>query len=153
MCIRDSLDTPLVGAISGTAAGAGLSLVSACDLAVAGESVNFTMAYTAAGLTPDASSTFHLPRSIGKKRAMELMLTNRVLSSKEALDWGLINSVVTDDSVNDEAEKLARKLANGPTKAMPELKICLDKHFLMDWRRKWKKSHKYLLNNLKEMMG
>ena len=63
----DHLDTPLVGAISGTAAGAGLSLVSACDLAVAGESVNFTMAYTAAGLTPDASSTFHLPRSIGKK--------------------------------------------------------------------------------------
>ena len=125
----DHLDTPLVGAISGTAAGAGLSLVSACDLAVAGESVNFTMAYTAAGLTPDASSTFHLPRSIGKKRAMELMLTNRVLSSKEALDWGLINSVVADDSVNDEAEKLARKLANGPTKAYAGVKNMLRQTF------------------------
>ena len=125
----DHLDTPLVGAISGTAAGAGLSLVSACDLAIAGESVNFTMAYTAAGLTPDASSTFHLPRSIGKKRTMELMLTNRVLSSNEALDWGLINSVVPDDNVNDEAEKLARKLADGPTKAYAGVKNMLRQTF------------------------
>ena len=57
------------------------------------------------------------------------MLTNRVLSSKEALDWGLINSVVTDDSVNDEAEKLARKLANGPTKAYAGVKNMLRQTF------------------------
>ena len=110
----DHLDTPLIGAISGTAAGAGLSLVSACDLAIAGESVNFTMAYTAAGLTPDASSTFHLPRSIGKKRTMELMLTNRVLSSNEALDWGLINSVVPDDNVNDDCLLYTSDAADEP---------------------------------------
>ena len=60
---------------------------------------------------------------------MELMLTNRVLSSKEALDWGLINSVVADDSVNDEAEKLARKLANGPTKAYAGVKNMLRQTF------------------------
>ena len=60
---------------------------------------------------------------------MELMLTNRVLSSKEALDWGLVNSVVADDSVNDEAEKLARKLANGPTKAYAGVKNMLRQTF------------------------
>ena len=113
----DHLDAPLIGAITGTAAGAGLSLVSACDMVIAGKSVKFTSAYTAAGLTPDGSSTFHLPRSIGKKRTMELMLTNRVLSADEALDWGLINSVVDDDDVIKEANKLAGRIALGPTKA------------------------------------
>ena len=125
----DHLDAPLIGAISGTAAGAGLSLVSACDIAIAGESVNFTMAYTAAGLTPDASSSFHLPRSIGKKRTMELMLTNRVLSSKEAVEWGLINSVVADESVVEEAEKLAKRIATGPTKAYGGVKEMLRQSF------------------------
>jgi 2-(1,2-epoxy-1,2-dihydrophenyl)acetyl-CoA isomerase len=60
---------------------------------------------------------------------MELMLTNRVLSSNEALDWGLINSVVPDDNVNDEAEKLARKLADGPTKAYAGVKDMLRQTF------------------------
>ena len=125
----DHLDAPLIGAITGTAAGAGLSLVSACDLAIAGESVNFTMAYTAAGLTPDASSTFHLPRSIGKKRTMELMLTNRVLSAKEGVEWGLINLVVADDQVIEESEKLARKIAEGPTQAYAGVKEMLRQSF------------------------
>ena len=125
----DHLDTPMIGAITGTAAGAGLSLVSACDMAVAGKSVKFTSAYTAAGLTPDGSSTFHLPRSIVKKRTMELMLTNRVLSSKEALDWGLINSVVDDDQVLNETNKLAEKIANGPTMAFGGVKEMIRQTF------------------------
>ncbi len=94
----DHLDTPLIGAITGTAAGAGLSLVSACDMAIAGKNVKFTSAYTAAGLTPDGSSTFHLPRSIGKKD-YGTHANNRILSAEEALDWGLINTVVDDDQV------------------------------------------------------
>ena len=125
----DHLDTPLIGGITGTAAGAGLSLVSACDMAIAGRGVKFTSAYTAAGLTPDGSSTFHLPRSIGKKRTMELMLTNRVLSSEEALDWGLINSVVDDDQVINETNKLAKKIANGPTKAFGGVKEMIRQSF------------------------
>ena len=125
----DHLDAPLIGAITGTAAGAGLSLVSACDMAIAGKSVKFTSAYTAAGLTPDGSSTFHLPRSIGKKRTMELMLTNRVLSADEALDWGLINSVVDDDDVIKEANKLAGRIALGPTKAFGGVKEMIRQSF------------------------
>ena len=125
----DHLDTPLIGGITGTAAGAGLSLVSACDMAIAGKGVKFTSAYTAAGLTPDGSSTFHLPRSIGKKRTMELMLTNRVLSAEEALDWGLINSVVNDEDVINETNKLAEKIARGPTKAFGGVKEMIRQSF------------------------
>lgn len=111
------MNAPVVGAITGTAGGAGMSLTSAMDLVYAGESAKFTMAYTAAGLTPDGTSTFFLARVIGLRRATELVLTNRVLSAGEALDWGLVNAVHADDQVLDEARKLAAKLANGPTNA------------------------------------
>lgn len=111
------MNAPVVGAITGTAGGAGMSLTSAMDLVYAGESAKFTMAYTAAGLTPDGTSTFFLARVIGLRRATELVLTNRVLSAGEALDWGLVNAVHADDQVLDEVRKLAAKLANGPTNA------------------------------------
>lgn len=108
---------PVVAAVNGAAAGAGFSLLCACDLVVAGESARFTMAYTRAGLAPDGSSSFFLPRLIGGRRTLELMLTNRTLSAAEALDWGLVNRVVADDRVLEEASSLARELAEGPTAA------------------------------------
>ena len=76
-----------------------------------------TMAYTNAGLSPDGSSTYYMPRKIGDRRTRELMLTNRVLTSAEALDWGVVNQVVADDAVLSSAQKLAAKLASGPTQA------------------------------------
>ena len=111
------MNAPVVGAITGTAGGAGMSLTSAMDLVYAGESAKFTMAYTAAGLTPDGTSTFFLSRVIGLRRATEMVLTNRVLSAEEALDWGLINAVHPNDDVLAEARALAAKLAKGPTNA------------------------------------
>jgi 2-(1,2-epoxy-1,2-dihydrophenyl)acetyl-CoA isomerase len=72
----------------------------AFDLVVAGESAKFTMGYTKAAMTPDGTSTYFLARHIGLRRAMELTLTNRVLSAQEALDWGLVNMVVPDDEVS-----------------------------------------------------
>ena len=111
------MNAPVIGAITGTAGGAGMSLTAAMDLVFAGESAKFTMAYTAAGLTPDGTSTFFLSRVIGLRRATELVLTNRVLSAAEGMDWGLINRVVADDEVLDEARALAAKLAQGPTHA------------------------------------
>jgi 2-(1,2-epoxy-1,2-dihydrophenyl)acetyl-CoA isomerase len=103
--------------VNGAAAGAGFSLVAAVDLAIASESSSFMMAYTAAGLVPDGSSTFFLPRTLGRRRTLELMLLNRRLSAGEALDWGIVNRVVPDAELAAEAEKLATTLAAGPTGA------------------------------------
>ena len=110
-------DAPVVAAVQGAAAGAGMSLVCACDLVVAGESARFAMAYTKAGLSPDGSGTWVLPRLVGRQRALELMLTNRMLSAQEALDWGIVTRVVPDAEVEASARKLAAELAAGPTRA------------------------------------
>lgn len=112
-----TMDAPVVTGVTGTAGGAGVSTVAASDLVVAGESARFVMAYTAAGLTPDGTSTFFLSRVVGLRRATEMVLTNRMLSAEEALDWGLVNRVVPDDVVVAEARALATKLAAGPTHA------------------------------------
>ena len=111
------MDAPVVAAVTGTAGGAGMSLVAACDLVVAGESAKFTMGYTRAGLVPDGTSSFFLARTVGLRRATDLVLTNRVLTASEAEEWGLVNRVVPDDAVREEAMALARTLAAGPTKA------------------------------------
>jgi len=108
---------PVIAAVNGAAAGAGLSLVCACDLAIAARSARFTMAYTRAGLTPNGSSTYFLPRLVGMRRALELTFTNRVLSAEEALDWGILNRVVDDAELEGESWKLAAELAQGATLA------------------------------------
>lgn len=111
------MDAPLIGAINGTAGGAGFSLVCSCDLAYIAETAKLTLAYTAAALTPDGSSTYYLPRLIGTRRALELALTNRRLTAAEALEWGLVNQVLPADEVLTAAVGLAKQLAQGPTLA------------------------------------
>jgi 2-(1,2-epoxy-1,2-dihydrophenyl)acetyl-CoA isomerase len=111
------LGAPVVAAVTGTCGGAGMSLVAACDLVVAGESAKFTMAYTKVGLSPDGTSSYFLARVVGLRRATELVLTNRVLAAREALDWGLVNEVVPDADVRDRAHAIATALAQGPTLA------------------------------------
>jgi len=108
---------PTIAAINGVVAGAGMGLAMATDLAVAVDTAVFTMAYTGIGVSPDGSSTFFLPRLVGVRRAMELILTNRVLSADEALDLGIVNRVVPEDEFDAAVEKLARRLAKGPTLA------------------------------------
>ncbi len=119
------MSAPVVAAVHGSAAGAGFSLACASDLLMCAESAKFTLAYTRVGLTPDGSSTYYLPRLIGARRALELMLTNRVLSSQEAHAWGLVNRVVADDQLAQESEGLARQLATGPTLAFGSVKRLL----------------------------
>ncbi len=123
------MEKPVVAAVNGVAAGAGMALVMAADLAVAAASARFTMAYTGIGATPDGSSTFFLPRLVGLRRAMELVLENRTLSAEEALAWGLLNRVVPDAEVVAEAEALARRLAAGPTRAFGGAKRLLHLSF------------------------
>lgn len=122
-------NAPVIGAINGTAAGAGMSMVMFCDLAIAAESAVFTMAYTNAGLSPDGSSTYYMPRKIGDRRARELMLTNRVLKADEALEWGVVNQVVPNDELADATAKLAAQIAAGPTQAFGQVKALLNTSF------------------------
>lgn len=117
---------PLIGAVNGVAAGAGIGLVACCDLVVAAEQATFTSAYTRIGLTPDGSSTYFLNRILGRRRAMELFLTNRVLSAAEALDWGLVNRVVPGEDLREETAALAASLAEGPTGAFGSVKALLE---------------------------
>jgi len=119
------LDAPVIAAVHGSAAGAGLPLACLCDIVIAARSAKFVMAYTRAGLTPDGSSTWFLPRLIGLRRAQEMVLLNRVLSAEEACDWGLITRVVDDGQLADQSYALAEQLAAGPTKAFGTAKRLL----------------------------
>jgi 2-(1,2-epoxy-1,2-dihydrophenyl)acetyl-CoA isomerase len=119
------MDAPVIAAVNGTAAGAGLSMVCSCDLVLAAESAKFTMAYTRIGLTPDGSSTYFLPRLVGLKRALELTLTNRLFSAQEAQEWGIVTKVVPDANLQAEANALAAQLASGATGALGAAKRLL----------------------------
>jgi 2-(1,2-epoxy-1,2-dihydrophenyl)acetyl-CoA isomerase len=107
------MQAALVVAVNGVAAGAGFSLALIGDIVLAAESASFTMAYTRAGLCPDGSSSYFLPRLVGLRRAQELMLTNRTLSAVEACDLGLVTRVVTDDELEQQAQQVATDLAAG----------------------------------------
>ena len=124
------MNAPLVLAVNGVAAGAGFSFVGFADIVIASHNASFVSAYSKAGLTPDGSSTYFLPRIIGSRRYMELVLTNRILSAKEALEWGLVNSVVDLKNLQSEAIKMAEQLAKGPSRAFGKLKNLVHYSFL-----------------------
>ncbi|MXY79502.1 MAG: enoyl-CoA hydratase [Chloroflexi bacterium] len=113
-------DAPLIAAINGVAAGAGMSLACSCDIVLAAESARFTMAYTKAGLTPDGSSTYFLPRKVGLRRALELTLLNPMVDAAQAQEYGLVTRVVPDDRLMAEATAAAEEVAAGPTIALGE---------------------------------
>lgn len=113
---------PFVAGVKGAVGGAGLSMVSAFDLVVCGESAKFTMAYTRAGVTPDGTSSYFLARHIGLRRMLDLTLTNRILAAHEAEAWGFANRVVPDDKVDAAAAELAQQLADGPAWAIGHAK-------------------------------
>jgi 2-(1,2-epoxy-1,2-dihydrophenyl)acetyl-CoA isomerase len=110
-------DKPVIMAVNGVAAGGGFSFALSGDVVIAVESARFTMAYSKIAATPDGSSSYFLPRLVGLRRALELYLTNRVLSAREALEWGLLTRVVPDAELKSAVDALARELAQGPSKA------------------------------------
>lgn len=119
------MPAPVVIAVNGTAAGAGFSFSLTGDYVIAAETAKFSMAYTAAGLSPDGSSTYYLPRLVGLRRAQELAFTNRMLSATEAADWGLVTRVVPDHALDNEAQAICRQLAAGPARAQSYVKKLL----------------------------
>jgi 2-(1,2-epoxy-1,2-dihydrophenyl)acetyl-CoA isomerase len=106
------MQAALIVAVNGVAAGAGFSLALIGDIVLAAESSSFTMAYTRAGLCPDGSSSYFLPRLVGLRKAQELMLTNRTLGAQEACALGMVTRVVADDDLAAQAEQVASDLAN-----------------------------------------
>jgi 2-(1,2-epoxy-1,2-dihydrophenyl)acetyl-CoA isomerase len=116
------LDKPVVAAVHGAVAGAGIGLLLSCDIAVAAASSRFVMAYHKVGLTPDCGVSYLLPRAIGQQRALELALTGRVLDAAEAASWGLVTEVVEDDAVHQHAADLVDRLAQQSTFALGQAK-------------------------------
>ena len=121
----NEIPKPFVAGVQGAAGGAGMSLVSAFDLVVSGESAKFTMAYTKVGLTPDGTSSYFLARHVGLRRMLDLTLTNRVLSATEAETWGLVNRVVADEDIASAAAALAQELASGAPNAAGDAKTVI----------------------------
>ena len=113
---------PVLCAVNGVAAGAGVSLALAGDIIWAADDARFKLAYTAIGLSPDGGSTYFLPRAVGPTRALELLLTNRELDAERALHLGIVSRVVPAADLTDAARELAAELAAGPTRAFAEAK-------------------------------
>jgi 2-(1,2-epoxy-1,2-dihydrophenyl)acetyl-CoA isomerase len=116
------MNAPFLVAVNGIAAGAGFSMAICGDMVFAAESAKFTMAYTRAGVSPDGSSTYFLPRLVGHVKAMQLIYMNDLLTAEQAKEWGLINEVVPDDQLMTRVMEVAHQLANGPTLAYGECK-------------------------------
>jgi 2-(1,2-epoxy-1,2-dihydrophenyl)acetyl-CoA isomerase len=124
--IMRRMPKPIIASVRGAAAGFGVSLVLACDLALAADDAVFTLAYCHIGVSPDGGSTFHLPRAVGMKKAMEIALLGDRFSATDAESAGIINRAVTSANLEEETLKLASRLAAGPTLAYGRTKQLLN---------------------------
>ncbi len=116
---------PIIAAVNGPCAGAGIGLMLTADIIWSARSAHFTLAFTAIGASPDGGTTFLLPRVVGPKMAAELLITNRRLSADEALSLGLVTRVLDDQALLSEAMATARCLAAGPSGAFAGAKELL----------------------------
>ena len=121
-----ALEKPVIAAVNGPCAGAGLSLAAACDLRLAADSASFVPGFIGIGLVPDSGGSYFVRRLLGTARAFEWMTTNRKLSAAEAHAWGLVNEVVEADQLLDRAGELAQTYASLPTKAVGMTKRLFD---------------------------
>lgn len=106
---------PVIASVEGAAAGAGVSFMMACDLAIATTNSIYRFSYSAIGASPDGSGSYYLPRAIGTRRAMELALLGDKIDAETAHRYNLVNFLVAPEDIEDETNKLASRLANGPT--------------------------------------
>jgi 2-(1,2-epoxy-1,2-dihydrophenyl)acetyl-CoA isomerase len=123
---------PFIAVVDGPAAAGGFGIAMSCDLVLASDRAWFEWAYFKTGLTGAESSTFFLPRLLGLRKALELVLLNPRLSAAEALDWGLINRVFAPESLDSEALRIATQLAEAPTAAVGVAKNLLNQAAGMD---------------------
>jgi 2-(1,2-epoxy-1,2-dihydrophenyl)acetyl-CoA isomerase len=121
-----SLEKPVLAAVNGVCAGAGLSLACACDLRLASDAAFFVPGFVGIGLIPDSGGTFFLQRLLGTARAFEWMTSNRRLTAAEAHAWGLVSEVVEADAFAARVAERAAELAAGPTRAIALTKRLYD---------------------------
>jgi 2-(1,2-epoxy-1,2-dihydrophenyl)acetyl-CoA isomerase len=122
-----ALPAPVIVRVHGAAAGAGMSLVLAADIAVGSPAATFRTAYAAVGLSPDGGMSWLLPRIVGTRRATELLLTGRTVSAEEGVALGLLTELVAEDALDGRVDELARQLAAGPTGAYGAITTLLDR--------------------------
>lgn len=116
---------PVVCAAQGPAAGGGLGLLYAADVVIAGDDLKVATGFARIGLTGDGGWSYYLPRLVGLQRAKQLVVENRVLNAAEALEWGLVTRVLPAAEVAAEAQRVAERLAAGPTLAFAEMRRLL----------------------------
>jgi 2-(1,2-epoxy-1,2-dihydrophenyl)acetyl-CoA isomerase len=117
MRIRN-MEKPIIARINGIAAGSGASIALACDIRIASDEAGLKQAFVGVGLVPDSGSSYFLTRAIGPGRALELIMTGRTVSAKEAETLGLVNKTVPSADLDKTVDDLATKLAAGPTRAL-----------------------------------
>ena len=122
-----ALEKPVLAAVNGAAAGAGLSFACACDLRLASDAATFVPAFVNVGLVPDSGGTFFVPRLVGTARAFEWLCSGRRLSAAEAHAWGVVSEVVEGDELAARAAEVAARLAALPTRAIGMTKRLLDR--------------------------
>ena len=120
-----SLDKPVIACVNGVAAGAGCNLALACDYRIASDTAKFSQSFVKIGMHPDWGGTWSLPRLIGPGRAMEMLMTGRMVDANEALSIGLVDRVVPSSELAAETETLAQAIASGPPIAIAGIKRAL----------------------------
>src|SRR5690606_24524850 len=123
---------PFIAAVNGVCAGAGTNFALACDIIIAADDATFREAFVRIGLSPDCGGTFFLPRAVGEKIAAEMFMTGDSVPAARAEQIGMINHVVPAASLIDEANKLAARLATGPTGSIGRIKQMLNATFSND---------------------
>jgi enoyl-CoA hydratase/carnithine racemase len=113
--VLHNIDTPVIAALNGSAAGYGLDIALGCDIRIAARSAKLAVAFTKRGIVPESGGTWLLPRIVGRAKAAELIFTGRTLMAEEAAEIGLINKVVDDDALGKEVAAMAAEIAaNAP---------------------------------------
>lgn len=126
------LKMPVVCALNGVAAGAGASLVMACDIVIAARSASFILSFAKVGLVPDSGSSWHFAKAIGLPRAKAMAMLGTKLKAEQAEQWGLIYQVVDSEDLVSESDKLASYLATQPTEALANIKSLIQTSFDYD---------------------
>ena len=117
-----SVDKPIIAALNGVAAGAGVSLALLCDIRIASENARFSLAFVRRGLIPDAGATYSLPRTIGLSKALWLMFTGDFIDARQAEQLGLVDQVVPPEKLEETVATLAKRIASGPSVAISLMK-------------------------------